>query len=120
MSDDDPDRTKKLLDPNTKAEQVREAIQAVSRDDNDDVTRALFFQTNAFPGISREKSRTAQVLQAFPNIAAMETRHVAFPHMERTEAEKGLHRLLILGVISDYTIDYGSDECWREPQLMRT
>jgi len=110
VSDDDPDRTQRLLDPSTGAEQVHQAIQALPWDENDDVTRALYFQTKAFPGIAAEKSRIAQVLQAFPDISRQETRAVAFPALERIQAEKALHRLLILGVISDYTINYNSNE----------
>lgn len=110
VSDDDPERTKRLLNPSTKTEEIHRVIQGLAREENDDITRALYFQTIAFPGIAAEKSRVVQVIQAFPDISKRETRTVRFSSLERNKAEKGLHRLLILGVIADYTINYNSDE----------
>lgn len=110
VSVDDPERAKRLLDPNTKPEDLSTIIQSTRWDDNDDVTRALFFQTKAFPGIAAEKSRVEKVIRAFPNLFTKSSRSVKFSDLERNEAEKALHRLLVLGVISDYTINYNTEE----------
>lgn len=110
VSDDYPERSRRLLNPNTRAEEVSRALQATSWNDDDDVTRALYFQTQAFPGAATEKARAAQVLKALPALSGAQKKSVVFPDLKRHEAEKGLHRLLILGIISDYTINYGSDE----------
>src|SRR3990170_4772591 len=110
VSVDDAERAKHLLDPNTKPEEVLSTVKNLSWDDNDDVTRALFFQTNAFPGIAVEKSRVAQVIRSLPDLSTRAARSIKFSDLARPEAEKALHRLVVLGIISDYTINYNTDE----------
>ena len=110
VSDDYPERSKRLLNPNTKAEEISQVVQRTSWSDNDDVTRALYFQTQAFPGAAAEKAKAARVLKSLPDLSRAQKKSVVFSDLKRSEAEKGLHRLLILGIISDYTIDYSSDE----------
>ncbi len=110
VSVDDPERARRLLDPNTKPEDVLASVRNLDWDDNDDVTRALFFQTNAFPGIAVEKSRCAQVLRSLPDPSIKGTKSINFADLERGQAEKALHRLVVLGIISDYTINYNTAE----------
>ena len=110
VSVDDSERAKKLLDPNTKPEDLSAIIQSTGWDDNDDITRALFFQTKAFPGIAPEKSRVEKVIHTLPDLSTKSSKAIKFSDLERSEAEKAIHRLLLLGIISDYTINYNTDE----------
>ncbi|MFN0156511.1 MAG: RecQ family ATP-dependent DNA helicase [Bacteroidota bacterium] len=110
VSDDDPVRSRRLLDPNTKPEDVFSTVKNLAWDDNDDVTRALFFQTNAFPGTDVEKSRVVQIIRSLPDLSTRSTRSIKFPDLERGDAEKALHRLVVLGIVSDYTINYNTQE----------
>ena len=99
-----------LLDPNTKAEEIHKIIESIPWNEKDDITRVLYFQSKAFPGIAKEKSQISSVLHELSVFSNKETKRVIFSELERTQAEKSLHRLLIIGVISDYTIKYSSDE----------
>ena len=106
----DSERTKNLLDPNTKPEELSAIIQSTQWEDNDDVTRALFFQTRAFPGIAAEKSKVEKVIRCLADLSTKSSKTIKFPDLERSEAEKAIHRLLVLGIISDYTINYNTRE----------
>ena len=110
ISNDYPDRSRKLLDPNTSAEEIQHIIDNIAWNENDDITRILYFQSKSFPGVSAEMSRIKSVLNAFPDYSKSTTIAAIFSDLERNDAEKALHRLLILDIISDYTIKYNSNE----------
>jgi len=110
VSVDDPNRARKLLDPNTRPEEIYTLIKSLSWNDNDDVTRALYFLTNAFPGIEAEKSRVAQVIHALQDLSTKRKKSITLHGLERGYAEKALHRLVDLGIVSDYTINYNTEE----------
>lgn len=112
VSADDLDRSKKLLNPNTKAEEIHKELNPLTLpwDENDDITRALYFQTISFPGIEDEKELANRVLRAFSDIASRQTVKIIDENLELAQIEKSLHRLLILNIISDYTINFNSNE----------
>jgi len=110
VSVDDASRARKLLDPNTKPEDIFRTVRGLGRDDNDDITRALFFQANAFPGIEVEKTRVGQVILTLEDLSTRSTKSIRLPDLERADAEKALHRLVVLGIVSDYTINYNIEE----------
>ena len=125
-SNDDPKRTEKLLNPNTKVEDVALTIQSIPWEENDDITRVLYFHTNAFKGIDQEKRDVEEVIRHLGDITKKGTRTLTIPskitervkketkrdvfRQAREIVEKALHRLLLIGVISDYTIDYSQDD----------
>ncbi len=119
-SNDDPKRSNKLLDPNTKVEEIDELIRKMAWDDHDDITRILAFHTQAFRGILKEKQDVEVVLRQIGDITK---RSVTLSIPDRIKqitdrygqkprqiTEKALHRLLLIGVVSDYTIDYSREE----------
>ena len=120
VSNDEPERSKKLLNPNTKVEEIDEIIRNLSWEENDDITRVLYFHTNAFRGIAKEKQDVEEVLQYIGDVSKKGVKTLSIPDRIKQEAdeyrqarkttEKALHRLLLLGVVSDYTIDYSRDE----------
>lgn len=112
VSNDDPERSNKLLNPNTKVEEIAEVIDKknMSWEENDDITRVLYFHTNAFRGIAQEKQDVEEVLRHLGDISKKGTKTLTLPNSERNIVEKAFHRLLLIGVISDYTIDYSRDE----------
>ena len=112
VSADDPDRSKKLLNPNTKAEEIHKELNpsTLPWDKNDDITRALYFQTISFPGIADEKELANRVLRAFSDIASRQTVKIIVENLELAQIEKSLHRLLLLNIITDYTINFNSNE----------
>lgn len=110
VSNDEPERAKKLLNPNTKVEEIVEIVKNIPWEENDDITRVLYFHTNAFHGIAKEKQDVEEVLRHLGDISKKGTKTLTLPNFERNIVEKALHRLLLIGVISDYTIDYSREE----------
>jgi len=128
VSNDDPERSKKLLNPNTKVEEIDEIVKSVPWEENDDITRVLYFHTNAFRGTAQEKQDIEEVLGHLGDTSKKGTKILTVPSetLERVKqdvrkksevggkarevVEKALHRLLLIGVVSDYTIDYSREE----------
>ena len=113
LSVDDPERARHLLDPNTTIEEVGKVMKAVQWDDEDDVTRALWFHTNAFQGVEQDVKNVEAVYSKLTPIR---------PHWKkafswssgganmRAAYEKALHHLVILGVVKDYTVNFAQRE----------
>jgi len=120
VSNDDPERSKKLLNPNTKVEEIDEIVRNIPWEENDDITRALYFHINTFRGIDKEKQDVEEVLRHIEDVSKKGVKTLPIPHrikqnsdehrQTREITEKALHRLLLIGVISDYTIDYSREE----------
>ena len=110
VSNDDPERSKKLLNPNAKVEEINEIVRNVPWEENDDITRALYFHTKAFHGIAQEKQDVEEVLRHLGDISKKGLKTLTLPSFERNIAEKALHRLFLIGVVSDYTIVYSLNE----------
>ena len=121
VSNDNPERSKKLLNPNTKVEEIDEIIRNLPWEENDDITRVLYFHTKAFRGIAKEKHDVEELLQHIGDVSKRGIKILSIPDRIKQEAdkykkqareitEKALYRLLLIGVVSDYTIDYSRDE----------
>jgi len=119
-----------FLNPNTDVEEIMNYMNHKrSYDSDDDISRALFFHIKAFRGIDTENIIISSVLdEIFNNIDSKKmlttfnnmtsndlSKKTDIPVKEiqferRNLIEKALHRLVILGFLEDYTIDYGNDE----------
>lgn len=120
VSNDEPERSKKLLNPNTKVEEIYEIVRSVPREENDDITRVLYFHANTFRGIAKEKQDVEEVLRHIGDVSKKGVKTLSIPDRIKQNAdehspareitEKSLHRLLLIGVVSDYTIDYSREE----------
>lgn len=110
VSEHDHERNQRLLSPDTPVETVARELDRIPRDDNDDVTRALWFETNSFRGVAAEMESARTVLR---KIGDLETRRwfnlAAVDSDERVAFEKVIHRLVVLGVIEDYTVNYSAN-----------
>lgn len=112
VSDDHERRNDGLLAPNTLVEEIRRAISGPRRTDDDDVTRMLYFQTRAFAGMDKELAMLEKVARALEPLDQAHRREISPDNVgdegddPRTDFEKALHRLVVLGVVSDYTIQY--------------
>ena len=110
VSDDNPAWNRRLLAPATGVEEIASTVKDLPRGENDDVTRMLYFHTQAFRGINEEKKVVLEVLKQLPDPSRQRRINVVFKGINRDLAEKSLHRLILIGVVEDYTIDYASDE----------
>ncbi|MEX2028282.1 MAG: RecQ family ATP-dependent DNA helicase [Candidatus Curtissbacteria bacterium] len=111
LSNDFKERTKNLLNPDATTDELN-SIMEKERDweTDDDVTRALWFHLNAFRGVDKELTDIHHIMRGIGNFETARKVNIVFQHAHRNDLEKSVHRLLLLGVISDYTIDYTSNE----------
>ena len=120
VSIDDIDRCRRLLDPETRIEEVAEIIRKTPWGESDDITRNLYFHTQAFRGIAKEEEDVDGILEGLGDLSRKRESILKIPGkiterdtitgQARQTAEKALHRLLLIGIVSDYMIDYGSNE----------
>jgi ATP-dependent DNA helicase RecQ len=111
VSNDVPERTQRLLAPQTTAAQLAEILRDERDwDSDDDITRAMFFHSRAFKGIEGELRDISRVMDLLGDVANAGTRNIIAQNINRQETEKAIHRLLVIGVVRDYTIDYAAGE----------
>lgn len=115
---DDQDRAKILLNPDTAVEAINEAIEQIPYRDNDDITRALYFHVQSFKGVAAELQQIERILHhELINYQVKGSAEIVFKTGDneedkkesKTVIEKAIHRLLLLGIISDYTVNYASN-----------
>lgn len=107
LSEDSAKRNQVLLNPSTSVEQIIELLE--DRSDDDDVTRSLYFLTKAFCGVHKEMERVDEVLQLLGPLSRSQWKCLAAEEGEKQgEFEKVLHRLVVIGVVEDYTVNYSS------------
>ena len=110
VSELDSTRTARLLSDDTDLMDLHEEVAKRRGPQNsDDVDRQLFFYTNSFQG---EASEIASVTQILDDLEPLDEAHVVtlgFGDSQdlTQERERAIHRLALLGVVSDYTKDYG-------------
>lgn len=108
VSDDYPDKNLKLLHVDTSVNVVKESEP--KRSEADDIDRNLWFQTNAFPGVSEEIGNLKDTINRFTDIRVRSTETIAYQKSsEMRVAEKAVHRLVVLGVVEDYTVDFSAN-----------
>jgi ATP-dependent DNA helicase RecQ len=106
LSIDDPKRAGELLSPNTRIEDV---VRVTQEWGGDDVSRALYFQCQAFRGTAADLHDIEAIVDRLGDLAARREVDLGFDrHPERQE--KALHRLIVIGVVADYTLDYSRRE----------
>lgn len=118
ISNDAPSRNARLLDPGLKLEVLRREAQAIPRRDGDDISRALFFHVNAFAGLEEDLEQVATLIEELGDLGREANLTIPFlaPGAkvkakskfgpDKTPREKAVHRLLTVGIIKDYTVDY--------------
>jgi ATP-dependent DNA helicase RecQ len=88
---------------------LHQEFKSLPRNEGGDLRSALFFHLNSFTGAEDEVNDVKLMLSKFDVIS--EGKSIEFPLPrdgdERKREEKGLFRLVQLGVLSDYEIDYG-------------
>lgn len=86
--------------------------------ERDDIQRLFYFHSNAFKGVDIEIENVGKVLEEI-NISEPNECEYSFEDVKKdgandSDVEKALHRLLLLGIVQDYTINYsGSGDRYR-------
>ncbi|GIW95179.1 MAG: hypothetical protein KatS3mg110_3220 [Pirellulaceae bacterium] len=108
FSNDNPARAKRLLDPSLPADQLYHEVQAIPAEARDDVVNMLWFHTQSFSGSDSDYQAICDLLDNIGDIEARRSLQVTYTDSDRVKREQALHRLVCMGVISDYTIDHAS------------
>lgn len=110
-----------MLNPTTPLERVQEIVDQQKIDQKDDISRMMWFHVKAFRGIDFETHQVDQVIQKLFVVDSLSQDEVIITcgsdddddSMENVQ--KALQRMLVLGVIKDYTVDYSSREIGVKP-----
>lgn len=104
-------RSDRLLDPDLEIEELRRLHDKIAGNyrARDDITRALFFHLKGFRGTATEiegvKDLIGQIMEKPAEVP------ITLPFgtdTARTRLEKSIYRLYKLGLVKDYTVDFGS------------
>lgn len=109
MSEFDEARARELLDEESLLEETRGVHGETGRNTQDDITRALFFHLKAFRGIEEEVGEMSVLLDELHPLDKAHTVSIPMPE-SRVERERAIHRLILLGVIQDYLVDWGGNK----------
>jgi ATP-dependent DNA helicase RecQ len=113
MTEYDHESNRELLDEDRNLGTIRKANKERKRGARDDVSNQLFFLLNSFEGEEVEQAAVEGLIREFgDSLGSPDTLSLAMPggDTERKRVEKGLHRLVILGVLRDYMVNHGSRE----------
>jgi ATP-dependent DNA helicase RecQ len=117
ISNDYPRRSTELLSPATPFQQIASFVSGMRWDEQDDIARVLWFHVKAFKGDRFELSDIARVIESLGDLQVRKTIRLTptgaladSNDKQRQATEKALHRLVILNVVDDYTVDYSSSE----------
>jgi ATP-dependent DNA helicase RecQ len=126
-SNDYPERSAQLLDPTTPIDRVRELCSQISFNSADDISRVLYFHNQQFRGKQDEIAEASSLLSMLGDLD--QPGEVTIPYLEDEResgagvehasrstssvpngesVERAVHRLLVLGVIRDYTKDWNA------------
>jgi ATP-dependent DNA helicase RecQ len=109
--DYDDARARRLLDEQTDLERARDEHDRVRRAESDDVTRQLWFHFGAFRGREAEIAATDVLLTEIGNdVGRAASIRIPMGERDDDERERAIHRLVILGVVDDYLVSWGSRE----------
>jgi ATP-dependent DNA helicase RecQ len=109
LSEYDETRNRNLLDDDVTLDAMKAAHDSVSRQEQDDISRQLFFYFNNFRGTAPELSAVREVLRSLGQVGVARTIEIPYgDQADKAEKERALHRLVILGVLCEYLVDFGS------------
>ena len=110
FSEYDEARSDELLDPDLDLDRLHERFKMVGQDrqTGDDVTQALWFHLQAFPGAGQEIDDAGKLIDSIGDLSFSQRVNCPFEdNGNHKHQEKAIYRLLKLGVIRDYTVDFG-------------
>jgi ATP-dependent DNA helicase RecQ len=118
FSNDNKNRSRHLLGPDVSLTEIADAVEKAGYRGSDDIDRALYFHVRAFRGEPEELADVRAMIDALGELRAAQLVSVTWSggawgssdDEGQDRAEKALHRLVVLGVVDDYTIDFANRE----------
>jgi len=110
VSELDANRSARLLADTTGIEELQKHVKSSAPYSSaDDLDRQLYFYTNSFKGVASEVEAVNAILDDLEPLHEAHVVTIGFGNPDlKIDKEKALHRLAILGVVSDYTKNFGS------------
>ena len=109
LSEFDQARNSQLLAEDVNLEDARTRSNSLNWGERDDVTTALWFHFNSFPGIDGEVDALAVIVDKLKPSNQKQQVEVPFAR-DKGPQERALHRLIILGVVEEYLVEFGSNK----------
>jgi ATP-dependent DNA helicase RecQ len=116
FSEDNEQRSRRLLDPSASAEDVANLLTKVARSEADDISRVLFFHSRTYRGYRPEAEESIRFYQSYVKPALQKLEYgvsgpLAVPFAAGSDGddrkdERAIYRLGVLGVVEDYTVDW--------------
>jgi ATP-dependent DNA helicase RecQ len=106
---DDSLGTTDMLSPAVSLAEARSRKEDIRRSEEDDIARGLWFFFQAFQGQNEDYEALTRVISALGQVGVPGAASVQYgDDDEHREVERALHRLHILGVVADYTVNYAA------------
>jgi ATP-dependent DNA helicase RecQ len=114
FSDEFPQTTDQILDPGASiddAKQIYDEFERKHRFQGGDFIRTFYFHQNTFSGQRQEISAIIQLLENLRQLINQQAAPIfGYTSGSENKMEYGIVRLIILGVLSDYTKDYNAKQ----------
>lgn len=107
FSEVDAEATDKALASQGTLDDLRNAA-ASFKNNNDDISRALFFHLNAYSGVDEEIDEVSKVLKVIGDLSERRNVEVPFNRDTRPSIERAILRLIKTGIVDDLEVNYGS------------
>jgi len=108
FAEDNAERATRLLGPDTTIEQIDQALNDTRRADQDDLMQALWFHGQSFTGFDLELDAIEAIVEELGELETRRRVQIAWgSDREKESKEKAIHRLVVLGVVGDYTVNFG-------------
>ena len=102
--------TQRMVDPRISIEESKRIMGEQPRGYRSDAANELWFHHNSYPGAEEERKRIAQVIQEIGGASKSGRVTLGFgtDDTEKKLRERAIFRLLQVGLVEDYTEDFGS------------
>jgi ATP-dependent DNA helicase RecQ len=110
----DKNRTDSLLDETVNFETLKKNYERIGRANPDDIMRQLYFHVINFPGVDDELNNINLVLDTIKDLDNSNEIEIPRTGLNKGDddknMEKAIHRLVRIGFVNDYEVDYGSSK----------
>ncbi|MEI7614296.1 MAG: DEAD/DEAH box helicase [Betaproteobacteria bacterium] len=102
--------TQRMVDPRISIEESKRIMGEQPRGYRSDAANELWFHHNSYPGAEEEQKRIAQVIKEIGGASKSGRVTLVFgtDDTEKKLRERAIFRLLQVGLVEDYTVDFGS------------
>lgn len=105
----DEERTRRILSASVSNNEVDAVLKEEPWNARSDANTAMFFHRNGYPGVEEEVSWVADLLDEIGEV--IHKQNIVITRGDNNTAknkEKAIFRLLQIGMIADYTVEYGA------------